>query len=84
VVAGGGAIGRREVVGHARTGCSILALAGTGRLADYLAAAVRSGPPLDDDELALVAASGRVTVCDVAAGPHAVSAAVVAAMAAAG
>lgn len=79
VLAGGGAVARREVVGHARAGTSLLVLAGTGRLADELAAVVAGGPT-DDGELALLAASGRVTVCDVAAGARAVTAAVTAAM----
>lgn len=80
VVAGGGAVARSEVVGHARAGTSLLVLAGTGRLADQLAA-VMAGGPTGDGELALVAASGRVTVCDVRAGARAVAAAVTAAMA---
>ena len=79
VVAGGGAVARTEVLGHARAGCSLLALAGTGRLADELAAVVAGGST-DDGELALVAASGRVAVCDVAAGARAVTAALLAAM----
>ncbi len=79
VVAGGGAVARKEVLGHARAGCALLALAGTGRLADELAAVV-AGASTDDGELALVAASGRVGVCAVSAGARAVTAALLAAM----
>lgn len=79
VVAGGGGIARKEVLGHARAGNAMLVLAGTGRLADEMAAAV-AGRASTDAELALVAGSGRVTVCDVAGGARAVTAAVLAAM----
>ena len=85
VLAGGGAVARKEIVGHVRAGRSLLVLGGTGRLADELAGMARGGPsedgPAEDGELALVAASGRLAVCDVSDGPMAVAAAVTAAMA---
>jgi len=79
VLAGGGAVARTEIVSHVRAGRSVLVLAGTGRLADELAA-VAAGGPTDDAELALVAASGRLTVCDASGGARAVAAAVTAGM----
>lgn len=64
VLVGGGPISRREVAGHVAAGRAVVAVAGTGRLAD----AVASGA---DRELA---ESPGVSVVDVSNGPDALTA----------
>lgn len=61
VVAGGGRGARREVAAHVREGREVIVLAGSGRFADALAAAVERPGGADDDSRAL-AASGLITV----------------------
>jgi hypothetical protein len=63
VVAGGGAGAKREVLAQVRLGREVVALAGSGRLADELAAAVARGGAADP-ETAEAAASGLITVLD--------------------
>jgi hypothetical protein len=61
VVAGGGAGAKREVLAQVRLGREVVVLAGSGRLADELAAAVAGGDPADA-ETAEATESGLVTV----------------------
>lgn len=61
VVAGGGTGAKREVLAQVRLGREVVVLAGSGRLADELAAAVASDNGTDL-ETAEAAASGLVTV----------------------
>jgi hypothetical protein len=63
VVAGGGTGAKREVLAHARAGREVIVLAGTGRLADELAAATERGGASDPDT-AEAAASGLLTILD--------------------
>src|SRR5437588_2802298 len=76
VIAGGGAMTRREAAGHARAGRPIIVLGGSGRLADELARAVTNDTQ-DDDELAGILRYGRVVVCDIADGPSSIAAALI-------
>jgi SLOG in TRPM, prokaryote len=61
ILAGGGEGAKREVLEQVRRGRQVLALAGTGRFADELVSAERSGEAIDA-ATAEVAASGSVTV----------------------
>jgi hypothetical protein len=65
VLASGGEISRREMVGHVRQGRPIVILAGTGRLADELAAASRAGGSDADPELNEIVHRGQIRVVDV-------------------
>lgn len=83
VVCGGGPVTRNEVLGHVRDGRPVVVIAGSGRFADDLAAALNGhrGPP--DAELAEIAAGGNVTVCALSAGSPALLGALHAALRAA-
>jgi hypothetical protein len=63
VLAGGGAGARREMLGHVRAGREVIVLAGTGRFADDLTAAIAGGHA-GDRETAEIAATGLVAVAD--------------------
>jgi TRPM family ion channel/uncharacterized protein DUF4231 len=65
VLASGGEVTRREMLGHVSQGRSIIVLAGTGRLADDLAAACRAGGSDVDPELNEIVHRGKITVIDV-------------------
>lgn len=69
VICGGGPVTRREVLGHVRDGRPLVVLAGTGRVADELAAGT-----------AELGAPAKVTVCPVDAGGPALARAVVEAL----
>jgi SLOG in TRPM, prokaryote/Protein of unknown function (DUF4231) len=69
VLAGGGAIAKRELLGHLRAGRQVVVLAGTGRLADEVAAVVVGGSS-QDPQLREAAASGRITVFDTTRRPE--------------
>jgi hypothetical protein len=69
VLAGGGAIARRELLAHVRAGRRVVVLAGSGRLADDVAAVV-TGSSSHDPELREAAASGRITVFDTTRRPE--------------
>ena len=79
VIAGGGAVARQELSGHARAERPIVALRGTGRLADEIAEATGNDAP-DGGELAGIVRSGQVIVCDVTDGASFVAMALMAAM----
>jgi hypothetical protein len=63
VLAGGGDIARREVLGHVRAGRNVIVLADSGRFADELADAIAGGP-VGQAETAEIAATGLVTVVE--------------------
>lgn len=71
VVCGGGPITRQEALGHARAGRPIVVVAGSGRVADELAAG----------QLLLAERGARLIVCPLSAGPAALVEAVRAALA---
>ncbi len=66
VLASGGSIARREVLGHVAQGRSVVVLAGTGRLADDVAQACRAGGSDTDPEINEIVHRGRIRVVDVA------------------
>src|SRR4029077_15864190 len=63
VVANGGSVSRREVLGHVRSGREVVVLAGSGRLADEITDVLPGGGPAKDSALAEIAA-GRIPVFD--------------------
>ena len=69
VVAGGGDLTRRELLAHTQAGRDVVVLAGSGGLADEVAAA-SAGRASGDREVAEAVGSGRVTVFDLEAGPE--------------
>jgi len=69
VLAGGGAIAKRELLAHLSAGRQVVVLAGSGRLADDVAAVV-AGSSTQDSELREAAASGRITVFDTTRRPE--------------
>lgn len=79
VLCGGGRVARKEALGHSRAGRSLVVLAGSGRLADELAAAVEAGDA-EDPLLAEIVTRGNVTVCGIGSGPAAVATALRAAL----
>jgi len=64
VLAGGGAIAKREVLEHVRRGREVIVLAGSGRLADDLADLANGRAAAEDSETTEIA-RGRLTVFDV-------------------
>ncbi len=70
LLAGGGAVSAREVLGHVQAGRPVVVLAGSGRLADDIVAARRGA--VDNGVVAALAASPLVTVIELADGPAAV------------
>lgn len=72
LLCGGGAVARHEVLGHVRAGRPIVVLAGSGRLADELAAALAGAAA--DESLAEVIEQGDLVVCPLADGPEALAA----------
>ena len=66
VLANGGSVSRREVLGHVRSGREVVVLAGSGRLADEITDVVTGRAAANDSELAEIAA-GRITVFDLRA-----------------
>ncbi len=64
VLAGGGAIAKREVLEHVRRGREVIVLAGSGRLADDLADLANGRAAADDSEATEIA-RGRLTVFDI-------------------
>lgn len=87
VVCGGGPVTRHEALGHVRDGRPVVVLAGSGRFADELAAAVAAAVLADhtpaglDPCVAEILAVGDVTVSPVSAGPDAFVRTVLAAIA---
>jgi hypothetical protein len=63
ILAGGGEVAATELLAHVRAGRRVVVLAGTGRLADAVAAAVEAGGSRDP-QLREAVASGRVSVVD--------------------
>jgi hypothetical protein len=63
VLANGGSISKREVLGHVRAGRELVVLSGSGRLADEITDVVAGRVAAGDPELAEIAA-GHVTLFD--------------------
>jgi hypothetical protein len=63
---GGGAISRRETLGHVRAGRPVCVIEGSGRLADELVAVLRGAAP-GDDLMEEIVATGDVRIVNVAA-----------------
>jgi len=74
VLCGGGEVARNETLGHVRAGRPVVVLAGSGRLADELAAAVAGTLPPGDPSLTEMA-GGDLLVCPLSAGAEALAAA---------
>ena len=69
VIAGGGDVTRRELVAHTQAGRDVVVLAGSGGVADEVAAAA-TGRTSGDPEVVEAVGSGRVTVLGLEAGPE--------------
>ena len=67
VLAGGGRVAQRELLGHVRAGREVIVLGGSGRLADAVATAIAGGGG-SEEEVLEAAEVGRVTVFDVGRG----------------
>ncbi|MGZ4314451.1 MAG: DUF4231 domain-containing protein [Gaiellaceae bacterium] len=63
VLANGGSVSKREVLGHVRADREVVVLVGSGRLADEIADVITGRAPADDPELAEIAA-GEITLFD--------------------
>jgi hypothetical protein len=70
VFASGGAILRREVLANVRQRRPIIALAGSGRFADELAAVVRGERAPDADDLVEIVRDGNITLFDLRRPPE--------------
>jgi hypothetical protein len=64
LLAGGGTVARQEVMGDVRAGREVIALAGTGRLADELATLARGRAKPSDAAAAQIVRSQRLTLFD--------------------
>jgi hypothetical protein len=64
LLAGGGAVARQEVMGDVRAGREVVALAGTGRLADELATLARGEAKPSDAAADEIVRSQRLTLFD--------------------
>lgn len=73
VLCGGGDGARVEVLGHVRAGRPVVVLAGSGRLADALAAALDGTVPADES-LSEVIEKGHLLVCPLTSGADALAA----------
>lgn len=71
VLCGGGEGARLEVLGHVRAGRPVVVLAGSGRLADDLAAALDHAGEAVDDALAELVEKGHLLVCPLHSGADA-------------
>jgi hypothetical protein len=65
LLAGGGSVARQEVVGDVRAGREVVALTGSGRLADELATLVRGEAMPSDPATEQIVRSRRLTLFDV-------------------
>jgi hypothetical protein len=66
----GGAVSLHEVEWNVRQGREIIVLAGSGRLADEIANAVRHPEGNVRDRIATIVRNGRLTVFDIASPPE--------------
>jgi hypothetical protein len=80
VLCGGGAGARAEALGHCRARRPIVVIAGSGRFADELAAAVGQPEGRSDPSLAEIAGRREVVLCRLEDGPTAVTDALSAAL----
>jgi hypothetical protein len=80
LVCGGGPVTRREVLGHVRDGRPVVVVAGSGRFADELAAALNGHRGDHDVGMDEIVAQGRLTVCPLSEGAPALVDAVHAAL----
>ncbi|MGH9265913.1 MAG: hypothetical protein ACRD1D_14585, partial [Acidimicrobiales bacterium] len=76
VVCGGGPVTRKEVLGHVRDRRPVVVLAGSGRFADELAAAVAGEGQELHPETSQIVGRGALTVCPIDAGGEALDQAV--------
>jgi SLOG in TRPM, prokaryote len=76
VLAGGGAVTKREILEHVRQRRTIILLAGTGRFADELAGAVQSHAESSDVVVAEIVRDGHLVLEDVWQPPSAFGAAI--------
>ena len=63
VLASGGSVSKREILGHVRAGREVVVLAGSGRLADEITEVVAGRAAPNGSEMTEIAA-GRITVVD--------------------
>jgi hypothetical protein len=70
VLASGGSVSKREILGHVRAQREVVVLAGSGRLADEITDVVAGRAASNDPELMEIAA-GRITIFDAEAPPAA-------------
>lgn len=80
VVCGGGPVTRKEVLGHVRDRRPVVVLAGSGRFADELAAAVAGEGEDLHPETSPIVRRGRLTICPIVGGGAALDQAVRAAL----
>ena|SRR5579885_83044 len=73
VFASGGKILRNEVVANVRQHRPIIAIAGSGRFADELAAVVRGERPPEADDVAEIVRDGQITLFDLYQPPEALA-----------
>ena len=74
ILCGGGEVAGDEVFGHVRAGRRVVVVAGSGGLADDLAAAVGGVGPPGDPALGEMAGRGNLLVCPLSAGADALAA----------
>lgn len=80
LLCGGGPVTRNEVLGHVRDGRPVVVVAGSGRFADELAAALNGHRGDHDAEVEEILTNGRLTVCPLSDGAPALVGAVCAAL----
>lgn len=76
VLCGGGTVARNETVGHVRAGRPVVVMAGSGRLADDLAAAAAGTGGAADPSVAEMVRDGDLLVCPLSAGADVLAAAI--------
>jgi hypothetical protein len=76
VLANGGEVTLEDAYQSVRVGHPLIVVAGSGRTADAIAAAVLMDVPIEDDQLSRLAASGLVSLVDLDDGPQALVAAI--------
>ncbi len=73
VLASGGLIARGETLHNVRQEREIIVIAGSGRLADEIAAVITGHTETPDDETAAIVQDGRTTLFNIADGPEALA-----------
>ncbi len=72
VLANGGAVARKELLRHVSQSRLVIVLAGSGRLADEIAAAA-ANTRIADQQIAAIVRDGRIAAFDIADGPAALA-----------